>query len=86
MKGAPNHLDQIIDGEWRDMGETPTHNLDGADGNKDYRGLGKWEGYQVIIGGDKNAFISAENMGSYDYISPTTLGGVNGHYKIDEKT
>jgi RHS repeat-associated protein len=53
---------------WTNYGNTPTHNLDGASGNVDFRGP---NGEQAVYDGNGNLVTSEENMGTYDFYSPT---------------
>ena len=56
---------------WKLEGNTGTHNLNGAKGNKDYRGLGKNKGKQAIYDENGNLVTSPENEGTFDFFSPT---------------
>lgn len=48
-----------------------THNLAGASGNVDYRGIGAREGQQAVYDKDGKLVMTAENKGTYDFGLPT---------------
>ena len=66
---------------WRNLGEAVAHNLAGAEGNLDYRGTGIYSGKQAVYDSDGLLVTSAENMGTYDFASPTS--SPLGHRSLD---
>jgi RHS repeat-associated protein len=54
-------------GQWFRTGDAAAHNMNGASGNVDYRGLGARKGQQAIYDKNGKLVTSPENGGSYDF-------------------
>lgn len=66
----PLSLDEVNMNEWDYKGIAIAHNLAGASGNVDLRGVGDRLHQQAIYGPDRLLVNSPENMGTYDFASP----------------
>ena len=64
----PATVSEMVEGEWIKIpGNAIAHNLAGAEGNVDYRGVGIRVGQQAIYDINGNLVASYENMGTYDF-------------------
>ncbi len=73
----------IESGDWEYKGEAVAHNLAGARGNKDYRGIGEKAGQQAVYNVDGKLVLTPENGGTYDFVPPAE--DVLLHTQVDVK-
>jgi RHS repeat-associated protein len=80
----PKDVRELNGSEWSSKGAAIAHNLAGASGNMDYRGIGARDGQQAIYDSNGSLITSPENMGTYDFgdIKLSNIGVID-HVEMD---
>ncbi len=73
----------IKNGQWEFKEVAIAHNLAGATGNRDYRGIGERLGQQAIYDPNGSLVFAPENMGTYDFFPPGE--SLPNHSRLDVK-
>ena len=68
----PGTTGDLDSNEWQYVGMSLAHNMFGASGNIDYRGIGIRMGQQAIYDKNGKLVMTAENKGTYDFSAPTS--------------
>ncbi|MBU0706325.1 LysM peptidoglycan-binding domain-containing protein [Patescibacteria group bacterium] len=80
----PIEILAITSGNYDNIGSATCHNLGiGVYGNQDYRGTGSSEGQQAIYDANGKLVTSYENMGTYDFETPTIKNLYTNHLTVD---